>query len=124
MVGLNRDVDFTNYDIVRSLIFNRQEIESVAKIQQTNRFLSHEVTSRDLSIVEYVENIYIELDKYIKICEFNDINSMMINSLQGGKSVIEVKDICGIKGTTDKTIFNRLRRVVNKINLVASLERG
>lgn len=124
MEFLNRDVDFTNYDIVRNLIFNRQYIESISHEQQGNKFLSHEVTSFDLETSEYVREIYDTLDRYIIICEFNETNTMIIRELYRGASISEVKETCGIKGNTDKTIFNRVRRIVNRINLVARLERG
>lgn len=87
---------------------------------QTNKFLSHEVTSSDIELSEYISNIYYTLDNYIMICEFNSESSSIINLLYDG---YEIDEISKIMNLGNRTIFNRVRRIVLKINLIAKIER-
>lgn len=120
--GLNlidRHLDLTNYDIVRNLIFKKNEILSFMDSHESN-FLSHESRPLDLSVREYILDIYSSLDYYIKICEFNKESSEIIRLLTNGMSIEDVSKTTKLE---TRTIFNRVRRIVLKINLIAEIER-
>ena len=68
---LEQDIDFTNYDIVRNIILNKQTIIEAVTYQQRSKFLSFENREFRIELVEYVEDIYSKLDDYINICNFN-----------------------------------------------------
>lgn len=117
--GMDLDIkriDFTNYDVVRNLIFKRQEIFSIVLHQPNSNFLEYETSNRDFELIETVKDVYTRLDTYIEFCNFNEFNSDLINRLSNGETV---KDISIAKKASERTIFNRLRRVVLKINSVA-----
>lgn len=118
---LFKEIDYTDYTVVRNLIFNRKEIESISRYQQEVKFLSHEMSNYNIETAEYIANIYAVLDNYIKICQFNQENTEIINYMFSG---MDVQDICKKKNVGSQLIFNRLRRIVSKINLIARLERG
>lgn len=117
---LNKDFDLQNYDVVRNLIFNKKEIFSYIDSKQENKFLSHEISSVNIEIIEYVENIYITLIDYIKICEFNSESTEIISLLFEG---LEIDEISKKMNLENRTIFNRIRRIVLRINLIAKIER-
>ena len=68
---LEQDIDFTNYDIVRNIILNKQTIIEAVTYQQRSKFLSFENREFRIELVEYVEDIYSKFDDYINICNFN-----------------------------------------------------
>lgn len=114
-------VDFTDYHVVRNLIFNRVEVESIAKFQHSSVFLGSRMIEHDIELTEYVENIYKKLDEYIRLCNFNTKNLEIIKLLFEGVSISEIGES---RNVGEQTIFNRIRRIVLKINLVAELERS
>lgn len=74
----------------------------------------------NIELNEYVESIYITLIDYINICEFNSESITIINSLFDG---LEIDDISKKMKLENRTIFNRIRRIVLRINLIAKIER-
>lgn len=74
----------------------------------------------NIELNEYVENIYITLIDYINICEFNSESTIIINSLFDG---LDIDDISKKMNLGNRTIFNRIRRIVLRINLIAKIER-
>ena len=114
-------VDFTDYHVVRNLIFNRVEVESIAKFQHSSVFLGSRMIEHDIELTEYVEKTYKKLDKYICLCNFNAKNLEIIKLLFEGVSISEIGES---RNVGEQTIFNRIRRIVLKINLVAELERS
>lgn len=74
----------------------------------------------NIELNEYVESIYITLIDYINICEFNSESITIINSLFDG---LEIDDISKKMNLENRTIFNRIRRIVLRINLIAKIER-
>lgn len=113
---LEHDIDFTNYNIVRNIILNKQTIIEAVTYQQRSRFLSFENREFDIELVEYVEDIYSKLDEYIKICNFNKKNTKLINMLFEGYSI---KEIARELKLGNSGIFKSLSRVSLKINSVA-----
>lgn len=113
---LEHDIDFTNYNIVRNVILNKQTIIEAVTYQQRSKFLSFENREFDIELVEYVENIYSKLDEYIEVCNFNKKNTKLINMLFEGYSIKEIARELKIK---NEAIFDRVRRVTLKINSVA-----
>lgn len=113
---LEHDIDFTNYNIVRNVILNKQKIIEVVTYQQRSKFLSFENREFDIELVEYVDNIYSKLDEYIESCNFNKKNTKLINMLFEGYSIKEIARELKIK---NEAIFDRVRRVTLKINSVA-----
>ena len=113
---LEHDIDFTNYNVVRNVILNKQTIIEAVTYQQRSKFLSFENREFDIELVDYVESIYSELDKYIKVCNFNKKNTKLINMLFEGYSIKEIAIELKIK---NEAIFDRIRRVTLKINSVA-----
>lgn len=113
---LEQDIDFTNYDIVRNIILNKQTIIEAVTYQQRSKFLSFENREFRIELVEYVEDIYSKLDDYINICNFNRKNTKLIKMLFDGYSIKEIAIELKIK---NEAIFDRVRRVTLKINSVA-----
>ncbi|QGJ85048.1 hypothetical protein [Lactococcus phage P1048] len=113
---LEHDIDFTNYDVVRNVILNKQTIIEVVTYQQRSKFLSFENREFNIELVEYVENIYSKLDKYIEVCNFNNKNTKLIHMLFEGYSIKEIATELKIK---NEAIFDRVRRITFKINSVA-----
>lgn len=113
---LEHDIDFTNYNIVRNIILNKQTIIEAVTYQQRSKFLSFENREFDIELVEYVEDIYSKLDEYIKICNFNKKNTKLINMLFEGYSI---KEIARELKLGNSGIFKSLSRVSLKINSVA-----
>ena len=113
---LEHDIDFTNYDIVRNVILNKQTIIEAVTYQQRSKFLSFDNREFDIELVEYVENIYSKLDEYIEVCNLNKKNTKLINMLFEGYSIKEIATELKIK---NEAIFDRVRRITFKINSVA-----
>ena len=114
---LEHDIDFTNYNIVRNVILNKQTIIEAVTYQQRSKFLSFENREFDIELVEYVENIYSKLDEYIEVCNFNKKNTKLIKMLLGGVSIENIAKELDMK--SNEVIFNRVRRMAFKINSVA-----
>ena len=113
---LEHDIDFTNYNIVRNVILNKQTIIEAVTYQQRSKFLSFENREFDIELVEYVEDIYSKLDEYIEICNFNKKNTKLINMLFEGYSIKEISKELKLGNSG---IFKSLSRVSLKINSVA-----
>lgn len=113
---LEHDIDFTNYNIVRNVILNKQTIIEAVTYQQRSKFLSFENREFDIELVEYVENIYSKLDEYIEVCNFNKKNTKLIGMLLEGYSIKEISKELNIR--TQKT-YDRVRRITLKINSLA-----
>lgn len=114
---LEHDIDFTNYNIVRNVILNKQTIVETVTYQQRLKFLSFENREFNIELVEYVENIYSKLDEYIEICNFNKKNTKLIKMLLEGVSIENIAKELDMK--SNEVIFNRVRRIALKINSVA-----
>lgn len=113
---LEQDIDFTNYNVVRNIILNKQEIIEVVTYQQRSKFLSFENREFDIELVEYVDNIYSKLNEYIESCNLNKKNTKLLNMLFEGDSIDKIAGELNIK---TKAVFNRTRRIALKINSVA-----
>lgn len=114
---LEHDIDFTNYNIVRNIILNKQTIIEAVTYQQRSKFLSFENREFDIELVEYVKDIYSKLDEYIEICNLNKKNTKLIKMLLGGVSIENIAKELNMK--SNEVIFNRVRRVALKINSIA-----
>ena len=117
---LEHDIDFTNYNIVRNVILNKQTIIEAVTYQQRSKFLSFENREFDIELVEYVEDIYSKLDKYIEVCNFNKKNTKLINMLFEGYSIKEIADELKLGNSG---IFKSLSRISLKINSVAIMDK-
>lgn len=113
---LEHDIDFTNYNIVRNIILNKQTIIEAVTYQQRSKFLSFENREFDIELVEYVEDIYSKLDEYIELCNFNKKNTKLINMLFEGHSIKEISKELKLGNSG---IFKSLSRISLKINSVA-----
>ena len=113
---LEHDIDFTNYNVVRNIILNKQEIIETVTYQQRSKFLSFENREFDIELVDYVRDIYSTLDDYIEVCSFNKKNTKLIYMLFKGCSI---KEIARELKVGDSGIFKSLSRIVLKINSVA-----
>ncbi|ADM73712.1 hypothetical protein LaPh949_gp154 [Lactococcus phage 949] len=113
---LEHDIDFTNYDIVRNVILNKQTIIEAVTYQQRSKFLSFENREFNIELVDYVDDIYSKLDEYIEVCNFNKKNSKLINMLFEGCSI---KEISRELKLGNSGIFKSLSRISLKINSVA-----
>ena len=113
---LENDIDFTNYNVVRNIILNKQEIIETVTYQQRSKFLSFENREFDIELVDYVNDIYSTLDGYIEDCNFNKKYTKLIYMLFKGCSI---KEIAGELKIGDSGIFKSLSRIVLKINSVA-----
>ena len=113
---LEHNIDFTNYNIVRNIILNKQTIIEAVTYQQRSKFLSFENREFDIELVEYVENIYSKLDEYIEDCNLNKKNTKLINMFFEGYSIKEIATELKIK---NEAIFDRVRRITFKINSIA-----
>lgn len=114
---LEQDIDFTNYNVVRNIILNKQEIIEVVTYQQRSKFLSFENREFDIELVEYVENIYSKLDEYIEACNLNKKNTKLLNMLFEGDSIDKIAGELDMR--SNEVVFNRVRRIALKINSVA-----
>ena len=101
---------------VQDNITNNIIIIEAVTYQQRSKFLSFENREFNIELVEYVENIYSKLDKYIEVCNFNNKNTKLINMLFEGYSIKEIATELKIK---NEAIFDRVRRITFKINSVA-----
>ena len=117
---LEHDIDFTNYNIVRNVILNKQTIIEAVTYQQRSKFLSFENREFDIELVEYVEDIYSRLDKYIEVCNFNKKNTKLINMLFEGYSIKEIAEELKLGNSG---IFKSLSRISLKINSVAIMDK-
>ena len=117
---LEHDIDFTNYNIVRNVILNKQTIIEAVTYQQRSKFLSFENREFDIELVEYVEDIYSKLDKYIEVCNFNKKNTKLINMLFEGYSIKEIAEELKLGNSG---IFKSLSRISLKINSVAIMDK-
>ena len=113
---LEQDIDFTNYDIVRNIILNKQTIIEAVTYQQRSKFLSFENKEFRIELVDYADDIYSKLDEYIDVCNFNKKNTKLIKMLFEGYSIKEIAKELKIK---NEAIFDRVRRIALKINSVA-----
>lgn len=114
---LEQDIDFTNYNVVRNIILNKQEINEVVTYQQRSKFLSFENREFDIELVEYVDNIYSKLNEYIESCNLNKKNTKLINMLFEGDSIDKIAGELDMR--SNEVVFNRVRRIALKINSVA-----
>ena len=114
---LEQDIDFTNYDIVRNIILNKQTIIEAVTYQQSSKFLSFENREFRIELVDYAEDIYSKLDEYIEICNLNKKNAKLIKMFLGGVSIENIAKELNMK--SNEVIFNRVRRIALKINSIA-----
>lgn len=114
-------IDFSNYDVIRNMILNRNEIMTSALYQQSSRPFSHEYINYDIEIVEYITEIYKELDKLIIKSKLNDKNRLIVNMLSIGYTI---SDIAKAIGTKENTVYDRIRRISLKINKIAIKEKA
>lgn len=114
-------IDFSNYDVIRNMILNRNEIMTSALYQQSSRPFSHEYINYDIEIVEYITDIYKELDRLIIKSKLNDKNRLIVNMLSIGYTI---SDIAKAIGTKENTVYDRLRRISLKINKIAIKEKA
>ena len=114
---LEQDIDFTNYNVVRNIILNKQEIIEVVTYQQRSKFLSFENREFDIELVEYVDNIYSKLNEYIESCNLNKKNTKLLNMLFEGDSIDKIAGELDMR--SNEVVFNRVRRIALKINSVA-----
>lgn len=84
--------------------------------QQSYRPLSHEYNNYDIEIVEYITDIYKELDRLIVKSKLNDKNKLIVDMLGVGYTI---SDIAKAIGTKENTVYDRLRRISLKINKIA-----
>lgn len=113
-------IDFSNYDVIRNMILNRNEIMTSALYQQSSRPFSHEYINYDIEIVEYITEIYKELDRLIIKSKLNDNNKLIIDMLSDGYAI---SDIAKVIGTKENAIYNKIRRISLKINQIVIKER-
>ena len=114
---LEQDIDFTNYNVVRNIILNKQEIIEVVTYQQRSKFLSFENREFNIELVEYVDNIYSKLNEYIEFCNLNKKNTKLINMLFEGDSIDKIAGELDMR--SNEVVFNRVRRIALKINSIA-----
>lgn len=110
-----QNVNFSEYSLVRNLILNKLEIVNASKPHNHNDFLDFKVESIDYSFEDEIKELYDRLDEYINYCNFSDDNMIIIKALFNG---VDVDEIARIKNVGSQTIYNRLRRIVLKINNV------
>lgn len=116
---LTAKIDFSNYNVVRNMILNRSDAMTSAFYQQSYRPLSHEYNNYDIEIVEYITDIYKELDRLIVKSKLNDKNKLIVDMLGVGYTI----EIIAKKfGVPKNTIFKMLRRISLKINQIAIKE--
>ena len=118
---LTAKIDFSNYNVVRNMILNRSDAMTSAFYQQSYRPLSHEYNNYDIEIVEYITEIYKELDRLIIKSKLNDKNRLIVNMLSIGYTI---SDIAKAIGTKENTVYDRLRRISLKINKIAIKEKA
>lgn len=110
-----QNINFSEYSLVRNLILNKLEIVNASKPHNRNDFLDFKVESIDYSFEDEIKELYDRLDEYIDYCNFSDDNMIIIKALFNG---VDVDEIARIKNVGSQTIYNRLRRIVLKINNV------
>ncbi len=113
-------IDFSNYDVIRNMILNRNEIMTSALYQQSSRPFSHEYINYDIEIVEYITEIYKELDRLLVKSKLNDKNRLIVDMLSIGYTI---SDIAKTIGTKENAIYNKIRRISLKINQIVIKER-
>lgn len=109
------NINLSEYSLVRNLILNKLEIVNASKPHSHNDFLDFRVESVDYSFEDEIKELYNRLDEYINYCNFSDDNMIIIKALFNG---VDVDEIARIKNVGSQTIYNRLRRIVLKINNV------
>lgn len=112
-------IDFSNYNVVRNMILNRSDAMTSAFYQQSYRPLSHEYNNYDIEIVEYITDIYKELDRLIIKSKLNDKNKLIVDMLGVGYTIEIIAEKFGVP---KNTIFKMLRRISLKINQIAIKE--
>lgn len=110
---IERKIDLCNYHVVRSLILNRIDIQVHAYSQQDSSFLNHTAIEFDYDTKKIVEDVYLKLDKLIVDCKFSEENIKILEFFFLG---FTFQDISSIMNVGDQSIFNRLRRMILKIN--------
>lgn len=116
---LTAKIDFSNYNVVRNMILNRSDAMTSAFYQQSYRPLSHEYNNYDIEIVEYITDIYKELDRLIIKSKLNDKNKLIVDMLGVGYTIEIIAEKFGVP---KNTIFKMLRRISLKINQIAIKE--
>lgn len=116
---LTAKIDFSNYNVVRNMILNRSDAMTSAFYQQSYRPLSHEYNNYDIEIVEYITDIYKELDRLIVKSKLNDKNKLIVDMLGVGYTIEIIAEKFGVP---KNTIFKMLRRISLKINQIAIKE--
>lgn len=116
---LTAKIDFSNYNVVRNMILNRSDAITSAFYQQSYRPLSHEYNNYDIEIVEYITDIYKELDRLIIKIKLNDKNKLIVDMLGVGYTIEIIAEKFGVP---KNTIFKMLRRISLKINQIAIKE--
>lgn len=116
---LTAKIDFSNYNVVRNMILNRSDAMTSAFYQQSYRPLSHEYNNYDIEIVEYITDIYKELDRLIIKIKLNDKNKLIVDMLGVGYTIEIIAEKFGVP---KNTIFKMLRRISLKINQIAIKE--
>lgn len=91
-----------------------------ALYQQSSRPFSHEYINYDIEIVEYITEIYKELDRLIIKSKLNDNNKLIIDMLRDGYTI---SDIAKVIGTKENAIYNKIRRISLKINQIVIKEK-
>lgn len=72
--------------------------------------------NQDIEIKDYIDNIYQKVDLYISDIKINKKNKEIITSLMDGENIDDIAKEYNIK---EKAIYNRIKRVVEKINTLA-----
>lgn len=116
-----RQVDYSDYHVVRNMILLRSEFMFRANNQQDVRFLAYSLSSFDYEFKELVHEMYRELDELISLCDFSEKNLVVLTLLSNGHDFNEVAQKMNVQS---KTIFNRLKRMTIKINNVAGARRA
>lgn len=116
-----KQVDYSDYHVVRNMILLRSEFMFRANNQQDVRFLAYSLSSFDYEFKELVHSMYRELDELISLCDFSEKNLVVLTLLSNGHDFNEVAQRMNVQS---KTIFNRLKRMTIKINNVAGARRA
>lgn len=111
-----KDFNFSDYDVVRKIILNRSELE--LRTAQSNTFLQYRLEEVDYVIKDLIQSIYQKLDLIILCCEFKQENLMLLNYLFLGMSFQEIGERMNM---ATQSVFNRLRRIIIKINNTSSI---
>lgn len=111
-----KDFNFSDYDVVRNIILNRSELE--LRTAQSNTFLQYRLEEVDYVIKDLIQSLYQKLDLIILCCEFKQENLMLLNYLFLGMSFQEIGERMNM---ATQSVFNRLRRIIIKINNTSSI---